>query len=164
VEVRVLSRALLLIFQLAAMPGLLVAIRASSRKARAMLQAGILNPGVLDLVARIRHTNTLVIADWAFPYWPQIETVDISLCKGIPTVLDVLDLLSPVFKIGHIWQAEEFLSHNGKETVARFGKSFGTIPLTREPHIDFKKRVPHAIGLIRTGDSTAYGNIILESA
>ena len=128
-----------------------------------MLQTGILNPGVLDLVARIRHTNTLVIADWAFPYWPQIETVDISLCKGIPTVLDVLDLLTPVFKIGRIWQAEEFVSHNAAETIARFGKSFGNIPLTREAHIDFKKRVPHAIGLIRTGDPTAYGNIILES-
>lgn len=128
-----------------------------------MLQTGILNPHVLDLVARIRHTNTLVIADWAFPFWPQIETVDISLTRGIPTVLDVLDLLTPVFKIGRIWQADEFLSHNPAETLARFEKSFGDIPLTREPHVDFKKRVPHAIGLIRTGDTTAYGNIIVES-
>ena len=128
-----------------------------------MLQTGILNPHVLDLVARIRHTNTLVIADWAFPFWPQIETVDISLTRGIPTVLDVLDLLTPVFKIGRIWQADEFLSHNPRETLARFEKSFGDIPITREPHVDFKKRVPHAIGLIRTGDTTAYGNIIVES-
>jgi D-ribose pyranase len=129
-----------------------------------MLQTGILNPGVLDLLARIRHTNTLVISDWAFPYWPQIETVDLSLCKGIPTVLDVLDLLTPVFKIGRIWQAEEFMRFNQEDTIARFEKSFGDVPLTREPHIDFKQRVPQAIGLIRTGDATMYGNIILESA
>jgi len=128
-----------------------------------MLQTGILNPHVLDLLARIRHTNTLVISDWAFPYWPEIETVDISLTQGIPTVLDVLDLLTPVFKIGRIWQAEEFVATNSVETVDRFAKSFGKIPLTREAHIDFKKRVPHAIGLIRTGDATPYGNIILES-
>jgi D-ribose pyranase len=128
-----------------------------------MLQTGILNPQLLELLARIRHTNTLVIADWAFPYWPEIETVDISLTRGIPTVLDVLDLLTPVFKIGRIWQADEFVTCNTPETVERFAKSFGTIPLTREAHIDFKKRVPHAIGLIRTGDPTAYGNIILES-
>lgn len=68
-----------------------------------MLQTGILNPQVLDLIARIRHTNTLVIADWAFPYWQEIETVDISLTKGIPMVLDVLDLLTANFKIGRIW-------------------------------------------------------------
>ncbi len=128
-----------------------------------MLQNGILNPQMLELIARIRHTNTLVIADWAFPYWPEIETVDISLTRGIPMVLDVLDLLKPNFKIGRIWQAEEFLSTNPQETVDRFAQSFGNIPLTREPHLDFKKRVPHAIGLIRTGDPTAYGNIILES-
>jgi D-ribose pyranase len=128
-----------------------------------MLQTGILNPHLLDLLARIRHTNTLVISDWAFPYWPEIETVDISLTQGIPTVLDVLDLLTPVFKIGRIWQAEEFVASNPAEIVERFAKSFGKIPLTREAHIDFKKRVPHAIGLIRTGDATPYGNIILES-
>jgi D-ribose pyranase len=128
-----------------------------------MLQTGILNPHVLDLIARIRHTNTLVIADWAFPFWPEIETVDISLTKGIPTVLDVLDLLTPVFKIGRIWQAEEFVATNTPEAVERFAKSFGRIPLTREAHVDFKKRVPHAIGLIRTGDPTAYGNLIIES-
>jgi D-ribose pyranase len=129
-----------------------------------MLKSGIINPHVLDLLARIRHTNTLVIADWAFPYWPEIETVDISLTSGIPTVLDVLDLLTPVFKIGKIWQAEEFLAMNSEEVQGRFGKSIGEIPLEREPHIAFKKRVPGAIGLIRTGDPTPYGNLILESA
>ncbi len=129
-----------------------------------MLQTSIINPHVLDLLAKIRHTNTLVIADAAFPYWPQIETVDISLTRGIPTVLDLLDLLTPVFQIGHIWQAEEFLSHNSPEVIARFARSFGSIPLTREAHLEFKKRVPHAIGLIRSGDATPYGNIIVQSA
>ena len=128
-----------------------------------MLQTAILNPHLLELLARVRHTNTLVIADWAFPFWPEIETVDISLTRGIPTVLDVLDLLTPIFKIGRIWQADEFVASNGGETVDRFAKSFGQIPLTREPHAEFKKRVPRAIGLIRTGDPTAYGNLILES-
>lgn len=129
-----------------------------------MLQSGILNPHVLSLAARIRHTNTLVIADWAFPHWTEIEVVDISLTPGIPMVLDVLELLKPNFKIGQIWQAEEFLDTNPPEVIDRFNDSFGDIPVTREPHAEFKKRVPKAIGLIRTGDPTAYGNIILESA
>jgi D-ribose pyranase len=129
-----------------------------------MLKSGILNPHVLDLIARVRHTNTLVISDWAFPFWPEIETVDISLTHNIPTVLDVLDLLIPVFQIGRIWQAEEFVTSNSNDIVERYAKSFGEIPLSREAHVDFKKRVPKAIGLIRTGDATPYGNIILESA
>ena len=131
-----------------------------------MIQSGILNPHVLDLVARVRHTNTLVIADWAFPFWPQIETVDISLIAGIPTVLDVLEALKPNYKIGRIWQASEFLACNSPDVIARFDQSFAEIPgatVERLAHPDFKKLVPSAIGLIRTGDSTPYGNIILES-
>ena len=40
-----------------------------------MIKTGILNPHLLALIARIRHTNTLVIADRGFPFWPMIETV-----------------------------------------------------------------------------------------
>ena len=132
-----------------------------------MIQEGILNPHVLDLLARIRHTNTLVISDWAFPYWPQIETVDISLTTGIPTVLDVLELLKPNFKVGHIWQAEEFLANNPDHHIETFDQAFAGFAgteVTRLPHLQFKALVPKAIGLIRTGDPTAYGNVILESA
>lgn len=132
-----------------------------------MIQEGILNPHVLDLLARIRHTNTLVISDWAFPFWPQIETVDISLTAGIPTVLDVLELLKPNFKVGHIWQAEEFLAHNTDDQIGAFDQAFAGFAgaeVARLPHIQFKALVPNAIGLIRTGDATAYGNVILESA
>lgn len=142
----------------------MIAANPPPNQPQAMLITSILNPHVLDLIARIRHTNTLVISDWAFPFWPEIETVDISLTHGIPTVLDVLDLLTPVFKIGRIWQAEEFVAANTPALVERFAESFGQIPLTREAHVDFKKRVPRAIGLIRTGDPTPYANVIIESA
>lgn len=131
-----------------------------------MIQTGILNPGLLSLLARIRHTNTLVIADWAFPYWPEVETVDLSLTKGVPTVLQVLDALRPNFKIGKIWQASEFLATNDATTIGAFDAAFAAIPgakVERLAHLDFKALVPRAIGLVRTGDPTAYGNIIIES-
>jgi D-ribose pyranase len=33
-----------------------------------------------------------------------------------------------------------------------------------EPHVEFKKRVPLVIGLIRTGDTIQYANMVLESS
>ena len=51
-----------------------------------MLKTGILNPEINSLLSRVRHTNTLVIADRGFPYWPMIETVDIALVDDVPTV------------------------------------------------------------------------------
>ena len=129
-----------------------------------MLKHGILNPHILHLLARVRHTNTLVIADWAFPYWPEIETVDISLTHGIPTVLDVFELIRPVFEIGRVTQAAEFLDHNPQEVIARHDSAFEGLTIKRLPHNDLKKMIPDAIGLIRTGDATIYGNLVIESA
>ena len=71
-----------------------------------MLKGGILNPAVNCLLSRVRHTNTLVISDRGFPFWPTIETVDISLVDNIPTVLDVLAAIRPNFVIGQAWMAE----------------------------------------------------------
>jgi D-ribose pyranase len=129
-----------------------------------MLKTGILNPALLSLLARIRHTNTLVIADRGFPFWPQIETVDLSLIDGVPTVNQVLDALTPNFVIGRVYAATEFRLHNPAKVQKALAARLGNIPLVYEPHIKFKRRVPDAIGLIRTGDTIPYANLILESA
>ena len=125
-----------------------------------MLKTGILNPAINSLLSRVRHTNTLVIADRGFPFWPRIETVDISLLDDIPKVLDVLRAIRANFVIGRVFMAEEFRTANTAETIAAFEQ----LPIIYEPHVEFKKRVPDAIGLIRTGDTIQYANMILESA
>ena len=129
-----------------------------------MLKTGILNPAINSLLSRVRHTNTLVISDRGFPFWPQIETVDISLVDDIPKVLDVLRAIRANFVSGLAFMAEEFLSANGNDVRLAFEQALSGVPLVFEPHVQFKKRVPHAIGLIRTGDTTQYANVILESA
>ena len=129
-----------------------------------MLRTGILNPALLHLLARIRHTNTLVIADRGFPFWPKIETVDLALVDDVPTVLQVLDAVRANFQIGRVHAAEEFKHHNSTERVEALTSRLGKTPLVFEPHSEFKKRVPSAIGLIRTGDTVQYANLIIESA
>jgi D-ribose pyranase len=129
-----------------------------------MLKTGILNPYLNSLLSRVRHTNTLVIADRGFPSWRAMETVDLSLVDGIPTVLQVLQAIRPNFVIGKAWMAEEFLRENAEETRAAFVEALAGIPLVYEPHVEFKRRVPQAVGLIRTGDTIQYANVILESA
>jgi D-ribose pyranase len=128
-----------------------------------MLRSGILNPHINSLLARVRHTNLLVIADRGFPCWPQLETVDISLVDDIPTVLDVLAAIRPNFVIDQAWMAEEFLRHSHEDARLQFREGLAGIPTTYEPHIAFKQRVPDAIGLIRTGDTIQYANVILRS-
>ena len=130
---------------------------------RPMLKTGLLNPHVLDLLARVRHTNALVIADRGFPFWPQIATVDLSLIDGVPTVLQVLAALRQNWIVEQAFMAEEFLKANTAATRRAFAAGLAGAKLTHEPHVDFKQRVPGAIGLIRTGDTVPYANMILIS-
>jgi D-ribose pyranase len=129
-----------------------------------VLKTGILNPSINSLLSRVRHTNLLVIADRGLPFWPQIETIDISLVDDLPRVMDVLRAIQANFQIGRVFAAEEFRLANQTETVAALERQLGEIPLQFEPHVEFKKRVPTAIGLIRTADTIQYANLILESA
>jgi D-ribose pyranase len=129
-----------------------------------MIVKGILNPQILSLIARVRHTNSLVISDRGFPYWPMIETVDISLVDDVPTVLQVFEALKANFAIGQIYMAEEFRANNSAKVQQAFTDSWSKIPVGFEPHVDFKLRVPTAIGLIRTGDTIQYANMILVSS
>ena len=128
-----------------------------------MLKNGILNPAINSLLSRVRHTNTLVIADRGFPFWPHIETVDISLVDDVPRVLDVLRAIRANFAIDQVFMAEEFLASNRPATREDFERELSGIPMTFEPHDDFKKRVPGAIGLIRTGETVQYANLIIQS-
>ena len=129
-----------------------------------MLKSGILNPRINDLLSRVRHTNTLVIADRGFPFWPTVETVDIALVDDVPTVLQVIEAIGRNFSIGNAWMAEEFLQQNTEAVRRSFAHALRNAVLSHEPHVEFKKRVPLAIGLIRTGDTVQYANVIIESA
>ena len=128
-----------------------------------MIRTGILNPRILSLLARVRHTNALVIADRGFPFWPQIETVDISLVDDMPTVLQTLAAVRANCNFTQAYMAREFQKNNSAPTRAAFAKGLAGIPVKFEPHVQFKKRVPGAIGLIRTGDTIQYANLILIS-
>jgi D-ribose pyranase len=129
-----------------------------------LIKTGILNPAINSLVSRVRHTNTLIIADRGFPSWPQVETVDISLVDNVPQVLDVLDALLPNFSCGRAYIAEEFEMHNTAQSIERLKASLVNIEIIQLPHSELKKLVPLATGLIRTGDILPFANIILESA
>jgi D-ribose pyranase len=128
-----------------------------------MVKSGVLNPKINMLLSLVRHTNTLVIADRGFPYWKEVETVDISLVDDIPRVLDVLVAIRSNFNVARAFMAEEFNAANSAETILKFKSKLAGVALEFEPHMDLKKRVPHAIGIIRTGDTIQYANLVLES-
>lgn len=129
-----------------------------------MLYDGILNPAINELLSRFRHTNLLVIADRGFPYWPTVPTVDIALIDDVPTVMQVFGAIKDRCRIGRITMAQEFEQHNPRARADYLDAAADGVDLRFVPHKALKERVPEAIGLIRTGDTIQYANMILESA
>jgi D-ribose pyranase len=128
-----------------------------------MLQTQLLNSRALSMLARVRHTNRLVIADAMFPSWPDMEEIDLALVAGIPSVPQVLAAVVSAWKPGTIWMAEEFLRHNDAAVVAEFRSALGGRSPQFEPHAAMKARVPGSTGLIRTGEMRIYANVVMES-
>lgn len=128
-----------------------------------MIKDGILNPALANLLCRFRHTNTIVICDQGFPFWKDVETIDLSLANNIPTVLQVLQAIVPHLDITAAHMAENFVEENSAEVVGAFQAALAPAPLSFEAHVDLKKRVPGSIAVIRTGDTTQYANVVLES-
>ena len=83
-----------------------------------MINHGILNPQILSLLARVRHTNALVIADRGFPFWPMIETVDVSVVDDLPTVLQLIAAVRANHNFTQAFQAEEFLKTQSRPPSA----------------------------------------------
>lgn len=134
------------------------------RQVNDMIRTGILNPQLLSLLARTRHTNRIVIADRGFPSWKGLETIDLSLIDGVPTVLQVFDAIRANHVLGAAWMAQEFLDHNPPDVRERFARSLNGLCIEHKPHAEFKTLVPDCVGLIRTGETIPYANLILESA
>src|ERR1035438_4409858 len=112
-----------------------------------MINHGILNPHILSLLARVRHTNAIVIADRGFPFWPMIETADVSVVDDLPTVLQLIAAARANHNFTQAYQAEEFLKNTPPAVRQKFAAALKGVPTAFEPHAEFKKRVPQAIGL-----------------
>jgi len=128
-----------------------------------MFVNGIINPAINSLLSRVRHTNTLIITDWGFPYMAGVETIDISLVAGVPRVVDVLRAIRTNFNCGKGVMAEEFRQVSSAETLRSYEELLEGVSIVWEPQASLKARAREVVGVIRTGDTTRFGNIILES-
>ena len=132
-------------------------------KENGMLVNGIINPAINSLLSRARHTNMLIISDRGFPHMSGVETIDISLVAGIPLVVDVLRAIRMNFNCAKGVMAAEFREVNSAETQRNYEGLLEGVSIEWEPHASLKARAAKVVGIIRTGDTTRFGNILLES-
>lgn len=123
----------------------------------------MLNGAIDSALTRQGHCDVMIVADAGFPCPDHVEVIDIALSEGIPTVLEVLAELRKVHSVEKIVMANETRDHSPthfKKASQAFGKG---IEVEAVPHTEFKQRSHQAKTIIRTGDFTAWGNVMLVS-
>ncbi|MEY2723286.1 MAG: hypothetical protein RIR93_102 [Actinomycetota bacterium] len=128
-----------------------------------MIKNGILHPQLASLLARFRHVNSIAVVDVPFPTYPNVETIELAITMGWPTIPQVLDEILPHLQITSLVLANEFAEKVDKPTVDNYLKHHQGITTTKIPHSEFKIQVGQCLGIIHTGDPIPYSSVILKS-
>lgn len=122
----------------------------------------IWHPQLASLLARFRHANAIAVLDAPFPTYPDVETVDLIVRPGLPTIPDLVDLILAEHEVTSVVMAEEFRVHVDAATQADYLAHLRELPVEWIPHVDFKAEVGRCLGIVHTGDPVPYSNVILR--
>lgn len=125
-----------------------------------MRENGILNPQIEAAIAALGHTEYLAVGDCGLPMPKGIPVIDLSLVRGIPTFLQVLEALKEELVVESFLYASEADEIN-PALVSEMKRIFPGIPSTKVPHSEFKALTQHARVIIRTGECSSFANVIL---
>ena len=128
-----------------------------------MKETGILNNDLAEAISWQGHMDELIVCDAGFPIPLGVHTVDLSLAFNKPTVLEVLEELAKHHSVEKIVMANETQETSPTRFKAITDVFQDDIPVETMPHPDFKQHSKTVKVIIRTGDFTAYSNVLLVS-
>lgn len=113
------------------------------------------------------HTDRICIGDCGLPVPEGPERIDLAVKFGLPSFMEVLKAVGDDMKIEKVVLAEEIKekSQDLLEEVTEYLKENGLEGTRIEfvPHSDLKLMTKECKAVIRTGETTPYANIILQS-
>ena len=133
-----------------------------------MKRNGILNSEISRVLSYMGHTDRICIADCGLPIPEETERIDLALRFGQPSFMEVLREVGKDMKIEKIVLAEEIRSQN-PEVMKQIEIFFETNETGFKPEIEMvshetlKKLLKDCKAVVRTGETTPYANIILQS-
>lgn len=128
-----------------------------------MKEVGTINRSIANVLSEQGHQDLLMVVDAGFAIPQEVKVVDISLGENNPLLLTVLAELRKFYSVEKM-----ILANQTRETSPTLfegiSKSFGeNMPVETIDHAELKKLAKTVKAVIRTGDFTAYGNVILVS-
>ena len=129
-----------------------------------MKKNGILNSDISRVLSYMGHTDQIAVGDCGLPIPDETERIDLALAFGIPTFMQTLEIVAQDMKIEKIILAEEIKTQN-PEVLRQIEVLFDGQNVETEivSHTELKAKTKECKAVIRTGETTPYANIILQS-
>lgn len=129
-----------------------------------MKKNGILNSEISRVLSYMGHTDQIAVGDCGLPIPDETERIDLAIAFGIPTFMQTLEIVAQDMKIEKIILAEEIKTQN-PEVLSQIEALFDGQNIETEfvSHTELKAKTKECKAVIRTGETTPYANIILQS-
>ncbi len=132
-----------------------------------MKRNGIINADISRVLSYMGHTDTLAVGDCGLPIPDETERIDLALKLGVPSFMEVLREVVKEMKVEKIVLAEEIREYNPnilEEVLALVNEMDTECEISYVSHAKLKEETKTCKAVIRTGETTPYANIILQSA
>lgn len=131
-----------------------------------MKRHGILNSDISRVLSYMGHTDRICIGDCGLPIPDETERIDLALKFGQPRFIEVLREVGADMKVEKIVLAEEIKEMNPTvlvEIKEYFAECEAKPKIEYVSHAELKAMTKECKAVIRTGETTPYANIILQS-
>ncbi|ANI85134.1 D-ribose pyranase [Kosakonia oryzae] len=133
-----------------------------------MKKGRVLNADISSVISRLGHTDTLVVCDAGLPVPRNTQRIDMALTQGVPSFMQVLDVVTAEMQVESAILALEIKEHNPQlhETLLKSLEQLqqhqgNTIEVRYVTHEQFKKHTADSHAVIRSGECSPFANIIL---
>ncbi|APG20637.1 D-ribose pyranase [Kosakonia radicincitans DSM 16656] len=133
-----------------------------------MKKGRVLNTDISSVISRLGHTDTLVVCDAGLPVPRNTQRIDMALTQGVPSFMQVLDVVTTEMQVESAILALEIKEHNPQlhETLLKSLEQLqqhqgNTIEVRYVTHEQFKKHTADSHAVIRSGECSPFANIIL---
>lgn len=131
-----------------------------------MKKSGILNSDISRVLSYMGHTDTLCIGDCGLPIPADTERIDLTVRFGSPSFMEVLSAIAEDMVFERVVLAEEIKTQNPailQQVQELLNRRNAKIEIKFVSHVQLKERTKGCKAVLRTGETTPYANIILES-
>ncbi|MDJ1133355.1 D-ribose pyranase [Streptomyces iconiensis] len=129
-----------------------------------MKKAGILNRHLSGEIARLGHTDLVMVCDAGLPIPEGPAVVDLAFRAGTPSFAEVLEGLLDELEVEGAVAASEVRETNTEASTLldRLFPGSGTTGLQLVPHEELKAMTRQARLVVRTGECRPYANVLLR--